>query len=81
MEKGGWTPDKITETIKNGKPYNAPNKPNPTNTATGYKFNGSYVVVDDVTNEVIQLGEPGYIVEELPPITKNYEKRECHEQR
>ncbi len=66
LENGDWTPDKITRTIRYGKPYRAPNKPNPSRTATGYELDGNYIVVDDVTKEIIQVGEPGYIPDKLP---------------
>lgn len=58
MEKGDWTPKKITHTIKNGEAYPAPNKPFPSNTATRYKLGDDFVVIDDMTNEVIQVSRP-----------------------
>ena len=58
MEKGDWTPEKITHTIKYGKPHKAPNKPFPANTATRYQLDDEFVVIDDITNEVIQVSRP-----------------------
>ena len=66
LEKGDWTPAKITRIIRQGKPYRAPNKPFSPNTATGYELGGDFVVVDDITNEIIQVSEPGYLPEKLP---------------
>ena len=66
MNKGDWTPDKITRTIKYGKPYKAPNRVNKSNTATRYERDGNFVVVDDMTKEVLQLGEPHYAPDKLP---------------
>jgi hypothetical protein len=61
LEKGDWTPEKITRTIREGKAYPAPNKVNKTNPATRYELDGNYIVVDDVTKEILQVSEPGYI--------------------
>jgi hypothetical protein len=60
LEKGDWTPEQITKTIQEGKAYPAPNKVFAPNTATCYIRDGKFVVVDDVTNEVIQVSAPGY---------------------
>lgn len=60
MEKRGWDKEKITDTIKNGKEYPAPNKVNPENTATRYEYNGRSVVRDDKTNEILQVGGDGF---------------------
>lgn len=65
MEKGNWTPDKISETIRNGEAHNAPNNVNRPNTATRYELGNDFVVVDDVTKEVLQVSEPGYLPKEL----------------
>ncbi len=50
-----WTPDQISETIKNGKKYPAPNKVNPKNTAKRYEYKDRYVVRDEVTKEILQV--------------------------
>jgi len=60
MRDRNWTPNSITDTIANGKQYEAPNNINPGNTATGYEYNGSYIVRDDQTREIIQLGSPKF---------------------
>jgi hypothetical protein len=61
MEKRGWTPDKITNTIQNGRQFPAPNHINPGNGATRFEHKGNYVVKDDVTNEIIQVGSPEFV--------------------
>lgn len=66
LEKGDWTPEQITKTIKEGKAYPAPNKVFESNTATCYVLDGKFVVVDDVTNEIIQVSAPGYVPDILP---------------
>jgi hypothetical protein len=62
MNKRGWTEQQITEAIKRGKKYPAPNYPNPANGATRYVHpqTGRSVVVDDVTKEIIQVGDNGF---------------------
>ena len=61
MEKGNWTPSKISEVIQKGEAYAAPNNVNRSNTATRYELGNDFVVVDDITKEVLQVSEPGYI--------------------
>ncbi len=60
MEKGSWTPEKITQTIKNGKQYKVKNE-RTGGAATRYESNGSYVVRDDVTGDILQLSGPEHI--------------------
>ena len=62
MEARGWTPEKIDDAIQNGKQYEAPNNINPANGATRYESptTGQSVVIDNVTNEVIHVGGPGF---------------------
>lgn len=55
MIKREWTIEEITETIRYGTPYPAPNKVNNTHTATRYEYNDKFVVVDDQTKEVLQV--------------------------
>lgn len=57
MEKRGWDKEKITDTIKNGKEYPAPNKVNPENTATRYEKDGQFLVRDDKTGEILQISD------------------------
>ena len=56
MINRGWTPRKISETIAKGEKFEAPNKVNPGNTATRYQHNGKFVVKDDTTGEILQIG-------------------------
>ena len=50
---------KITETIRNGENFEAPNRVrieiDPRATATRYEYNGRYVVRDDQTGEILQI--------------------------
>ena len=63
MRSSGWTPDQITEAIKNGQKVPAVNQVNPVNTASRYihPTTGRSVVVDDVTEEVIHVGGDGFV--------------------
>lgn len=59
MEEGNWTPDKITHTIRYGARNPAKNKTvTPHRNATRYQIDDEFVVVDDITNEVIQVSRP-----------------------
>ncbi len=60
-QRGGWTDEKITDTIKNGEAFPAPNKVKQQNTATRYEKDGNFVVRDDQTNEIIQVGKPNFV--------------------
>jgi hypothetical protein len=42
---------------RHGETFKAPNKVNPTNTATRYEYRGRYVVQDDQTKEILQISE------------------------
>jgi Colicin E5 ribonuclease domain/Putative peptidoglycan binding domain len=55
LETRRWTSDQITQTLKYGKKYSAPNKVNPSNTATRYEYKGRFVVRDDQTKEILQI--------------------------
>lgn len=61
IRKRDWTPEQITKTIKYGKRHKAPNLVNPANTATRYEYNGKFVVRDDKTKEILQLGHPDFV--------------------
>jgi hypothetical protein len=63
MAHRGWTPDQITEAIQGGTTFPAANLVNPGNAATRYVHptTGRSVVVDDVPNEVIHVGEDGFV--------------------
>jgi hypothetical protein len=60
IEQRGWTPQRITDTIKYGTRHRAPNKVHPENTATRYEWNGNYIVQDDQTKEILQVGSPNF---------------------
>ncbi len=69
FEDRNWTPEEITETIKYGKKYKAPNLPrkhDPGATATRYEYNGRYVVRDDQTREILQVSGPSHIPQNMP---------------
>lgn len=63
MTQRGWTEDQIREAIERGERFQAPNMVNPSNSATRYVHptTGRYVVIDDVTNEILQVGADGFI--------------------
>ena len=63
FEARGWTPDLVTDAIQNGKSFNAPNLVNPGNNATRYVSpkTGQYVVVDNKTRELLQVGGKDFI--------------------
>ena len=62
MNQRGWTPEQITEAMQKGTTETAPNLVNKGNTATRYTHpeTGRYVVVDDITQEIIQVGGDGF---------------------
>jgi len=62
MSVRGWTGNTIQEALSLGEKYPAVNKINQANSATRYVHptTGQSVVVDDITNEIIHLGGPGY---------------------
>ena len=55
-----WTPDQISETIQKGKRFPAPNKVNPGNKATRYEYKSRFVVRDEKTKEILQIGKPDF---------------------
>ena len=63
MRQRGWTPEQITEAIRDGQKAPAVNLVNPANTATRSipPTTGRSVVVDDVTEEVIRVGGDGFV--------------------
>jgi len=62
LEKRGWSKDQITEAINKGESFPAENLVNQGNQATRYVHpqTGQSVVIDNVTNEVIHVGGPGF---------------------
>ena len=61
IEERGWTPQEITNTIKYGLRYRAPNKVNPGNTASLYEWGSNYLVQDNQTREILHLGDSKFI--------------------
>lgn len=57
LGKGGWTPEKISETIRRGGPHKAVNKKTGA-PATRYQLGDRFVVRDDVTGEIVQVSRP-----------------------
>lgn len=58
MEKRGWTEDSVKETVDN--PYttrNSVNKATDNSATVYYTEEGAYVIVDDVTHEVVQISD------------------------
>lgn len=51
-----WTAKDITDTLKKGTKHPAPNNPNPNNPATRYEYKGRYLVRDEKTKEILQIG-------------------------
>ncbi len=69
MQNRGWTKEQITDTIKNGDEYPAPNnvrKHDPAATATRYEKNGKFVVRDNQTKKILQIGGERFIPKDLP---------------
>lgn len=62
LEKRNWTPNEISETIKNGDNYPVQNRVNPGNEARQYTNpeTGKFVVRDEVTREILQVGGEGF---------------------
>ncbi len=62
MKERKWTEQEITDRIKTGKADPAPNYINKGNTATRYtdSQSGKFVVRDDVTKEILQIGGEKY---------------------
>jgi len=57
LEKGGWTPEKITQTIRNGSAHKAENK-RTGEPATRYQLGDRFVVRDDKTGDILQVSRP-----------------------
>ncbi len=61
MRNRQWTEDEITNTIKNGRRFNAPNKVNPNNNASRYQLGNRFVIRDEVTKQILQVSGDGFI--------------------
>ncbi len=53
----GWTPPQISQVLRTGNPTSATNLVNPANPATRFTdpATGHFVVIDDVTNHILQI--------------------------
>ena len=70
IEKWDWTPERITDLIKNGERYRVENRVNRGNAAIQYSDpkTGRFVVRDEVTREILQISRPDY--KPNPPVGK-----------
>lgn len=59
IEKGNWSPEKISDTIRNGTRHKALNE-RTGGSATRYQNGKDYVVRDDKTGDILQLSGPGH---------------------
>jgi hypothetical protein len=57
LKKRNWSDESITKALKHGKKFRAPNNINPNNKAFRYEYKGSYIVRDERTKEILQLGK------------------------
>lgn len=64
IEKGNWTPDKITNTLRYGKRNNVINERTGA-PATRYELDGRYLVRDDKTGDILQLSGPNHIAKKF----------------
>jgi hypothetical protein len=64
-QKRGWTDEEITKAIKHGKAFRAKNN-RTGGTATRYEYNGKYVVRDNKTKTIIQIGGKDFIRPTIP---------------
>ena len=62
LSKRGWTAEQITEAVTKGKSFDAVNMVNKANSATRYVHptTGQFVVIDNVTKELLHVGGPGF---------------------
>lgn len=58
IEDGGWTPEKIIRTRNYGTQSRTINKTNGNTPATRYTLGNDFVVIDDITGEIIQISRP-----------------------
>ena len=63
MMKRGWTQQQIQQALKSNQFYSAVNKVNPGNPALRFVHptTGQSVVIDTVTQEIIQIGGKGFL--------------------
>ena len=60
MRTRGWTKEQITRTIAEGQEFPAINKVHPENPAVRYELDGKSVVRDEVTKEILAIGDKGF---------------------
>lgn len=62
MTRRGWTQQQIEEAVNTGKRFDAPNNVNPGNAAGRYVHPGTgrFIVIDEVTNEILQVSGGGF---------------------
>ena len=62
MARGGWNRRTISEALRHGRRFDAPNRINPGNGATRFVHprTGNSLVRDDTTGEIIHFGGPGF---------------------
>lgn len=60
LKNRDWTPEQITDAIKHGKQYPAPNKISPSNKAIRYEHEGRYIIRDKKTKEILQISGPKF---------------------
>lgn len=62
MKTRAWTPKQIDQAIQKGEKFPAPNKVNPLNSASRFVHpkTGRSVVIDDITKEILQVGDDGF---------------------
>lgn len=60
IEKGNWTPEKITRTIRYGQRFKTRNERTGGN-ATRYELEEAYIVRDDITGDILQVSRPGHL--------------------
>ena len=66
MVSRDWTPNQITKTIAEGVESPAPNDVHPGNPAINYELNGTFVVRDEATKEILQISRDDFIAKKLP---------------
>jgi hypothetical protein len=72
LEPSNWTPSKISNVIKKGKRVSTYNAVNKTNPASRYELSDDFLVVDDVTNEILAVSRPNHIPSLKPPLPKSF---------
>lgn len=66
IERGNWTPEKISDTIKTGKIVKVRNE-RTGQMAARYEKDGTFVVRDDSTGSILQLSGKDFTPKHVPP--------------